>query len=77
MNLAEVKMEDIKVKSLYKAIKLLDYFTIENPERGITELADLSRMYKSSIHNTITTFERCGGLQKNLKNNKYLISSKT
>ncbi|MHB8066083.1 MAG: IclR family transcriptional regulator [Ruminiclostridium sp.] len=69
-------MEDVKVKSLYKAIKLLDYFTIENPERGITELAELSGMYKSSIHNTVTTFEKCGILQKNLKNNKYRLGLK-
>ena len=69
-------MEDVKVKSLYKAIKLLDYFTTENPERGITELADLSGMYKSSVHNTVTTFEKCGILQKNVKNNKYRLGLK-
>ncbi len=69
-------MEDVKVKSLYKAIKLLDYFTIENPERGISELAELSGMYKSSVHNTVTTFEKCGILQKNLKNNKYRLGLK-
>lgn len=69
-------MEEVKVKSLYKAIKLLDYFTIEHPERGITELAELSGMFKSSIHNTVTTFEKCGILQKNLKNNKYRLGLK-
>jgi len=69
-------MEEVKVKSLYKAIKLLDYFTIEHPERGITELAELTGMYKSSIHNTVTTFEKCGILQKNLKNNKYRLGLK-
>ncbi len=69
-------MEDVKVKSLYKAIKLLDYFTIDNPERGISELAELSGMYKSSVHNTVTTFEKCGILQKNIKNNKYRLGLK-
>lgn len=69
-------MEEVKVKSLYKAIKLLDYFTIDNPERGISELAELSGMYKSSIHNTVTTFEKCGILEKNLQNNKYRLGLK-
>lgn len=69
-------MEDVKVKSLYKALKLLDYFTVENPERGISELAELSGMYKSSIHNIVTTFEKCGFLQKNPKDNKYRLGLK-
>lgn len=69
-------MEDIKVKSLYKAIKLLDYFTIETPERGISELAELSGMYKSSVHNIVTTFEKCGMLQKNIQTNKYRLGLK-
>ncbi len=69
-------MEDVKVKSLYKAIKLLDYFTVENPERGISELAEMSGMYKSSIHNIVTTFEKAGILQKNVQNSKYRLGLK-
>lgn len=63
-------------KSLYKAIKLLDYFTVDNPERGITELAELSGMYKSSVHNIVTTFEKCGILEKNSINNRYKLGLK-
>lgn len=69
-------MEDVKVKSLYKAIKLLDYFTLEAPERGISELAELSGMLKSSVHNIVTTFEKCGFLEKNTNNSKYRLGIK-
>lgn len=69
-------MEEVKVKSLYKAVKLLDYFTIDSPERGISELAELSGMLKSSIHNIVTTFEVCGFLGKNPENNKYRLGIK-
>lgn len=69
-------MEEVKVKSLYKAVKLLDYFTIDSPERGISELAELSGMLKSSIHNIVTTFETCGFLEKNPQNSKYRLGIK-
>ena len=36
---ATVTDDQPKVKSLYKAVKLLDFFTFESPERGIKELA--------------------------------------
>ncbi len=68
--------EEVKVKSLYRAIKLLDYFTPENPEKGISELSEISGMYKSSVHNIVTTFVKCGILQKNVQNNKYRLGLK-
>jgi len=67
---------DVKVKSLYKALSLLDYFNSENPERGITELAELSGMLKSSVHNIISTFEKCGYVKKNQKTGKYTLYHK-
>ena len=69
-------MEDVKVKSLYRALKLLDYFTIEVPQRGITELAELSGMLKSTVHNVVSTFQKCGFLEQNSDNNKYRLGMK-
>ena len=36
-----------KVKSLYKALKLLDYFDSTHKETGVTELAEYSGLLKS------------------------------
>ena len=72
----EILDEDVKVKSLYKAIKLLDYFDSKNPERGISELAELSGLLKSTIHNIMSTFEKCGFIEKNIKTNKYRLGLK-
>jgi DNA-binding IclR family transcriptional regulator len=69
-------MPEPKVKSLYKAVKLLDYFTPEHPERGISELSELSGLLKSTIHNIITTFEQAGFLEKNPATNKYRLGMK-
>lgn len=67
---------DLKVKSLAKALAILDYFTTESPERGITELAELTGLYKSSVHNMVSTFEACGFIEKNEATNKYRLGNK-
>jgi DNA-binding IclR family transcriptional regulator len=72
----EGQITEPKVKSLYKAVKLLDYFTNEFPERGISELSELSGLLKSTIHNIVTTFEQAGFLEKNPATNKYRLGMK-
>ncbi len=68
--------EGVKVKSLYKAVKLLDYFDSQHPERGVSELAELSGMLKSSVYNIMSTYEICGIIEKNPKTNKYRLGLK-
>lgn len=65
--------DGVKVKSLYKAIKLLDYFDAQHPERGISELAELSGMLKSSVYNIMSTYEECGIIEKNPRNSQYRL----
>ena len=66
----------IKVKSLYKSMQLLALFDQAHPERGITELAELSGMLKSSVHNIVSTFEACNVLARNPVSGKYQLASK-
>lgn len=68
--------EGVKVKSLYKAILLLDYFNSSHPERGISELAELSGMLKSSVYNIMSTYEACGIIEKNPKTSQYRLGLK-
>jgi DNA-binding IclR family transcriptional regulator len=68
--------EGVKVKSLYKAIKLLDYFDSSHPERGISELAELSGMLKSSVYNIMSTYEACGIIEKDPKTSQYRLGLK-
>lgn len=65
--------EQVKVKSLYKAVQLLFYFTEEDRELGITELAEKSGLLKSSIHNMLSTYEECGLVKRNPDTNKYYL----
>lgn len=65
-----------KVKSLHKALKLLELFDRENPERGISEIVRESGMLKSSVYNIVSTFSQCGYLQKNKRTGKYHLGLK-
>lgn len=66
----------IKVKSLHKAVILLDFFTEENPERGIKELAGLTGMLNSTVYNIMSTFQVCGVIEKNPVSGKYRLGKK-
>jgi len=70
-----IKQVKPKVKSLYKALKLLDYFDEDHKELGVTEIAEMSGILKSSIHNILQTFESCGFVTQNYDNHKYRIGS--
>ncbi len=71
-----VDTKGIKVKSLYKAITLLDHFDLENPERGIKELAQLTGMLNSSVYNILSTFQVCGIIEKSTTTGKYRLGKK-
>jgi len=66
----------IKVKSLYKSLQLLSLFDQTHPERGITELAELSGMLKSSVHNIVSTFEAYRVLKRDPKTGKYQLGTR-
>ncbi len=68
--------ENIKVKSLYKAIKLLDYFVSSSTEIGVTELSKKTGMLKSSVHNILSTFEVCGIVERNPQTSRYHLGAK-
>jgi DNA-binding IclR family transcriptional regulator len=71
----KIMQQEPKVKSLYKALKILDYFDEENVELGVTEIVAKSGLLKSTVHNILQTFECCGYTVRNYNNNKYRIGS--
>ena len=69
------KKDSPKVKSLAKALRLLECFTIQEPEWGVTELAEKLNMAKSNAHSIIATFEQMGYIVQ-LPNKKYTLGLK-
>jgi DNA-binding IclR family transcriptional regulator len=64
------------VKSLYKSLRILECFTTEKPELGITEISEALHLYKSNVHSILSTFEKAGYIEKNHENSKYRLGMK-
>ena len=68
--------EEAKVKSLAKALRVLECFSVKEPELGITELSQRLGLNKSNVHNIISTFEKNGYIEQNPETNKYHLGLK-
>lgn len=70
------KINDVKVKSLYKCLKILECFTPNSPELGITEIARKLDLNKSNVFNMISTLSSAGYVEKNPTTDLYRLSLK-
>ena len=68
--------ENIKIKSLYKSLEVLECFSVQTPELGVTEISNLLGIYKSNVHNILSTLEYAGYINKNPLTSKYFLSNK-
>lgn len=67
---------DAKIKSLDRALKIIECFSSTNPELGVTEISKMLDMHKSTVFNIIDTFEYRGYLEQNKKTGKYRLGLK-
>ncbi|MCR4821637.1 MAG: IclR family transcriptional regulator [Treponema sp.] len=67
---------DGKVKSLQKALKVLECFTPKTRELGVSEIARLLKFNKSNVYNILSTLEDCGYVKKNKSSEKYSLDFK-
>ncbi|TMV49424.1 IclR family transcriptional regulator [Paenibacillus mesophilus] len=68
--------DQIKTKTLFKALQVLDCFTATTPELGVTEISERLGLYKSNVHNIMDTFVKAGYIKKNPENGKYRLTLK-
>ena len=68
--------DDFKVKSLAKAMAVLDCFTTKVPELGITEIATQLGLQKATVFNILSTLVSLGQVEQNPNNNKYRLGLK-
>ena len=69
---AERKIQGTKVSSLEKAIKVLNCFTVK-PKLGVTEISRMLGLYKSNVHNILSTYEAMGYLEQEEETGKYKL----
>ena len=68
-------MEEPKVKSLLKAMDLLEMFTIPPHEYGVSELARRFQYPKSTVHNIFSPLQMCGLLKYDEATQKYRLGN--
>lgn len=62
--------------SLHRALNVLEAFTLDTPELGITELSATLRVPKSTIHRILVNLERRGYVRQNPRTGKYRLGAK-
>ncbi len=67
---------DVKVKSLVKAIQVLECFTTEKPNLGISEIANMLGYNKATVYNIAATFTSMGYLEQDPETQKYSLGLK-
>lgn len=63
---------EVKVKSLQKAIEVLNCFT-RKPNLGVTEISEQLGLYKSNVHNILNTYKAMGYLEQEPETGKYSL----
>ncbi|WP_413377521.1 IclR family transcriptional regulator [Alkalihalobacillus sp. 1P02AB] len=64
-----------KRSSVHNALMILKSFSMDNPEMGVTELAEKMNLAKSTIHRILKTLASEGFVYKNPTTNKYSLGS--
>lgn len=68
--------QEYSVKSLARAMRVLECFSVQRPELGVTEIARMLGMQKSTICNILSTFEKTGYVVQNPETSKYHLGTK-
>ncbi len=64
-------MEKKIIQSIDRALQVLELFSLEKPEWGVTEISKTLNIYKSNVHNILTTLVERGFVKKDPKTDKY------
>lgn len=71
-----LQAEGVKIRSIAKAMHVLECFTIEQPELGITEISAMLDIQKSTVYNILATFEAMGYVTQDPITNRYRLGFK-
>src|SRR5574344_2012659 len=76
VRIMENEQNEPKVKSLQKALNILDCFSSKNPELGVSELARMLDLNKSNVYNILSTLEASGYVKKDVRSETYMLGYK-
>ena len=64
---------EYNVRAVERALQIMDCFTNEHPERGISEIAQLVELHKATTHRIVTTLVNYGYLERSSDGQKYKL----
>lgn len=69
-------MEKKIIQSIDRALQVVELFSLEKPEWGVTEISKALNIYKSNVHNVLTTLAERGFIIKDSRTDKYKLGIK-
>ena len=69
-------MEKKIIQSIDRTLQILELFSLEKPEWGVTEISKALNIYKSNVHNVLTTLAERGFIIKDSRTDKYKLGIK-
>ncbi len=64
---------EYNVRAVERAIRILECFDDENPERGLTEIANVVDLHKATAHRIVTTLVNYGYLERTDDDQRYRL----
>ena len=74
--MANKSREEYYVRSVQRALRILNCFSIEKPAMGVTEISKELGLHKSIVHALLITMEDEGFVQKDSVTNQYFMTYK-
>lgn len=65
--------KEYNVRAVERAIKILECFDDDNPERGVTEIAEIVDLHKATTHRIVTTLLNYGYLERSDGDQRYRL----
>jgi len=62
-----------RIQAIERAVSILNAFSVEEPELGITELAERLSLHKSTVHRFVVNLEAAGFLERKGRGGRYRL----
>ncbi len=62
-----------RIQSIERAVAILNAFSAEEPELGVTDLAERLELHKSTVHRFLVNLEAAGLVERNRRTSRYRL----
>ena len=62
-----------RIQAIERAVSILNAFSVETPELGVTELAEKVGLHKSTVHRFMVNLDAAGLVERNARSGRYRL----